>query len=317
MMPNGVNERTDMKIRCRGLRLPGLRVTVLVALLALLPAGTAAAAQRPANGVLPTIHIKASDYHYDLSRRSLPLGPAAVAFTNRGPHTHALQMVRIDADRTQAEFVTVLLGFLDGTVTDAPPWLHDAPFAFGPTSPGRSVTAAIRLSEPGRYVVFDLLTGRSGRTFAELGMVASFSVGGDPGPGSLPNADAVITGTDSMFQVPPLRAGDLILQLQNEATVERQFAIIQLQQGSTIEDLRAWIGGGQVGPTPGEFIANVLPIAAGQQLLVKLRLAPGHYLLVDNGETENGVPYSELGLLTTFVVAPADHDLDRARAPND
>jgi hypothetical protein len=262
MMRIGLNGRTDMKIRPRALRLPGLLLTVLVSLMALLPASAVAAAPLPAGGLLPTIHIKASDYHYDLSLRSLPRGPVGVAFTNHGRHTHALQTARIDPGRTQAEFVKVLLGFLDGTITEAPPWLHDAPFAFGPTSPGRSVTAAIRLSQPGRYVVFDLLTGRSGQTFAELGMVASFSVGGHPRTGSLPHADAVITGTDSTFQVPPLRAGRLLLKLRNEATVERQFAIIQLQPASTIEDLRAWIVGGQVGPAPGEFIANVLPTPA-------------------------------------------------------
>jgi hypothetical protein len=313
----GLNGRTDMKIWPRDLRRPGLILTVLVFVMALLPASAKAAVPLSAGDLLPTINITASDYHYHLSRRSLPPGPVGVAFTNHGPHTHALQTARIDPGRTQAEFVTVLLGFLDGTITEAPPWLHDAPFAFGPTSPGRSVTAAIRLSQPGRYVVFDLLTGRSGQTFAELGMVASFSVGGHPRTGSLPHADAVITGTDSTFQVPPLRAGGLVLKLRNEATVERQFAIVQLQPGRTIEDLRAWIVGGQVGPAPGEFVADVLPIAAGRRLLLKLRLAPGHYLLVDNGENENGVPYSELGLLTTFVVTPADHDMDQARAPKD
>lgn len=306
MMRFGLNGSTDMKIRPRAIRRPSLLLAVLVSSMALLPASATAAEPLPADGVLPTIHIEASDYHYDLLRRSLPLGPVNVAFANHGPHTHALQTARIDPERTQAEFVKVLLGFLDGTVTESPPWLHlDVPFAFGPTSPGRSVTAAIRLSQRGRYVLFDLLTEKSGRTFAELGLVASFSVDGHPRAGTLPHADAVITGTDSMFQVPPLRAGRLVLNLRNEATVERQFAIIQLQLGRTIEDLRAWIIGGQVGPTPGEFIADVLPIAAGHCLLLKLRLAPGHYLLVDNGETENGVPYSELGLLITFVVRPA------------
>ena len=108
-----------------------------------------------------------------------------------------------------------------------------------------------------------------------------------------------------MFQVPPLRAGSLVLKLRNEAAVERQFAIVELRHGRTIEDLRGWIVGGQVGPAPGEFIANVLPIAAGHSLLLKLRLAPGQYLLVDDGESENGVPYSELGLRTTFVVGRA------------
>ena len=304
MVRIGLCRRTDLEIGPRVLSRPGLLLTVLVSLLALLPVGTAEAAPSADGGVLPTINIKASDYHYDLSRGNLRPGPVGVTFTNHGPHTHALQMVRIDAERTQAEFVKVLLGFLDGTVTEAPPWLHDAPFAFGPTSPGRSVTAAIRLSQPGRYVVFDLLTGRAGRTFAELGMVASFSVGGHPRAGSLPRADAVITGTDSTFEVPQLRAGGLVLELRNEATAERQFAIIQLRPGRTIEDLRAWIIGGQVGPEPGVFVANVLPIAAGQRLLLKLNLAPGHYLLVDNGETEEGIPYTQLGLLTRFVVGP-------------
>jgi hypothetical protein len=306
MLHIGLNGKTDMKIRPRDLRRPGLLLILLVSLMALLPAGVTAAAPLPGAGALPTIRVMASDYHYDLSRRSLPLGAVNVAFTNHGPHTHALQTARIDPGRTQAEFTLVLLGFLDETVTESPPWLHlDVPFAFGPTSPGRSVTAAVRLSQPGRYVLFDLLTGRSGRAFAELGMVASFSVGGHPRAGSLPHADAVVTGTDSMFQVPPLGAGRLVLDLRNEATVERQFAIVQLQHGRTTEDLRAWIGGGQVGPAPGEFIANVLPIDAGHRLLLKLWLAPGHYMLVDNGETENGVPYSDLGLLTTFIVRPA------------
>lgn len=293
-----------MKIRPRDLRRPAAALlTVLVALVGLLPVNATEAAQRPAGGELPTIHIRAHDYHYDLSRRSLPPGPVNVAFTNHGPRTHALQTARIDPGRTQAEFVKVLQGFLDGTITESPSWLHlDVPFAFGPTSPGRSVAAAVRLSQPGRYVVFDLLTGRSGRTFAERGMVASFSVAGNPRAGSLPRADAVITGTDTAFQVPPLRAGRLVLKLRNEAKVERQFAIIQLQHGRTIGDLRAWILDGQVGPAPGEFVANVLPIAVGARLLLKLRLTPGHYVLVDNGETEDGVPYSQLGLLTRFVV---------------
>lgn len=299
----------------RRIGLPGLAPVILISVIGLVSVCPAAAAPGAADAGrptaspsearrLPTIHVKASDYHYALSRPHLPAGPVKVAFTNQGPHTHALQTARLDPGRTQADFVRVLHGFLDGTITEAPPWLHDATFAFGPTSPGRSVTTSIRLNQPGRYVLYDLLTGRSGKTFAELGMVGSFSVSGQPRGGALPQADAVITGSDSAFDVPRLRAGRLVLELRNDATVERQFAIVQLNDRRTLEDMRTWIEGGQVGPAPGEFVANVLPIAAGHRLLLHLRLTTGHYLLVDDGVNDDGVPYSELGLLTRFVVCP-------------
>ena len=226
-----------------------------------------------------------------------------MVFTNNSPHTHALQMVRLDPGRRQGEFVKVLYGFLDGTITEPPRWLHGAPFGFGPISPARSVTASIHLRQPGRYVMYDLLTGRSGRTFAELGMVASFSVSDDQRTGSLPHADAVITGTDDTFEVPEIQAGSAVLKLRNRATVDRQFAIVQLHHGRTIKGLRAWLAGGQVGPAPGEFIANVLPIAPGRRLLLSVQLSPGQYTLVDDGENGKGVPYTDLGLLTTFEVS--------------
>jgi hypothetical protein len=290
-----------------------------ISLFALSPVGLASAAPPPADGAyaasspsvtraLAVLKIDAGDYRYHLSRRHLPRGPVSMVFTNDGPHTHALQMVRLDPGRRQGEFVNVLHGFLDGTITESPPWLHGAPFGFGPISPDRSVTASIHLRQPGRYVMYDLLTGRSGRTFAKLGMVASFSVGDRQRTGSLPRADSVITGTDHTFEVPEMLAGSLVLKLRNEASVDRQFAIVQLHHGRTIKDLRAWLAGGQVGPAPGEFIANVLPIVPGRRLLLSVQLSPGQYILVDDGENGNGVPYTDLGLLTAFTVGPPDVD---------
>lgn len=316
MSQKPLHATTATPFLARVLRPTSVLLALLMPLLVLSAVGRTAAARPPADGgrtsltpsgtrSLPTIKIEARDHHYELSRSHLPRGPVTVAFTNHGPQTHALQMVRLDPGRRQAEFVTVLRGFLDGSVTEPPAWLHKAPFGFGPTSSGRSVTTSIYMKQPGRYVVYDLLTGRSGRTFAELGMVASFSVGAQPRRGALPQAEAVITGTDNTFQVPEIRAGLLLFKLRNEANVDRQFAIVQLHPGRTIESLRGWLAGGQVGPAPGEFIANVLPIEAGHHLLLQVLLSPGQYTLVDDGQNKNGVPYTDLGLFTTIEVGPA------------
>jgi hypothetical protein len=296
-----------MMARSRGL--PAVGTAVLAALAvwaATLPAPAAAADRDAARGHMSVLHIGARDSRFDLSGRRLSPGPVKVSFTNFGAHTHMLQIARVDLGRTQADFVTVLEGFLDGTVTEAPDWLHsDVPFGFGPTSPGRSVTAAVRLTRPGLYVLSDLLYGQSGEPFALQGMVASFSVAGDMRSGVLPRADATIVGGDAAFFVPPLRAGELVLRLRNAAQVERQFAIVKLEPGMTLQQLREWVLGGQVGPAPGEFVANVLPIAVGRSLLIKVRLAAGRYVLADDGETDAGVPYSTLGLLTVFDVRRA------------
>lgn len=283
----------------------GTFLAVLLATAMLVPGRGASAVPGPDRGHLPSVRIEARDNAYIVSRPRLRPGPIDVTFANHGPHVHALQTARLDPGRTQAEFVEVLVGFLDGTVTEAPPWLHqDVPFGFGPTSPRRWVTASVVVSQPGRYVLFDLLVDGSGRTFAEQGMVGSFLVEGDPSVGALPQAEAIITATDAAFLVPPLHAGHLVLRLTNQATVERQFAVVALRRGRTLDGLRTWLRGGQVGPPPGEFVANVLPIASGADLLLTLRLAAGCYLLVDNGESPEGVPYSDLGLLTGFVVGP-------------
>ena len=109
---------------------------------------------------------------------------------------------------------------------------------------------------------------------------------------------------DFGFEIPEgLKAGPVTMEVVNSGDQPHELVLMKLQDGKTLEDVRAWMEAGEEGPPPGEFGGGVQAIGGGQSTFVTMDLAAGNYIAVCFiPDPATGQPHFLLGMMDEFSV---------------
>jgi uncharacterized cupredoxin-like copper-binding protein len=236
--------------------------------------GTTAATTAGAESDAGVIEVKGAEYAFVMPDE-VEGGVVSFVTSNIGKELHEYALGRLDEGKTLAD-VKKRLAQGEG---DPPPWFTDV--AGVPVlSPGKEITVT-REMEPGTYVFLCFIPSPKGVPHYELGMLKDFEIVGDSGR-ELPEPDATITAEQGTYDIPALEAGPQTLELENADTKEREFFLLTLEPGKTLEDVDAWGQGGFKGPAPGTFLGAMQTIPPGTSVYLDIELEKGvEYTLTD------------------------------------
>lgn len=236
--------------------------------------GTTAATNAGAEQEAGAIEVKGAEYAFVMPDE---VEGSVVSFktSNIGKELHEFALGRLSQGKT-LEDVKKRLAQGEG---EPPPWFQDV--AGVPLlSPGEKITITRKL-QPGTYVFLCFIPSPKGVPHYDLGMLKSFEIVGESGR-ELPQPDATITAEKGGYDIPALEAGPQTLELKNADTTEREFFMVRLEPGKTLEDIDAWGEGGFKGPAPGTFLGAMQTIPPGSSVFLDIDLEAGvPYTLMD------------------------------------
>jgi hypothetical protein len=243
-------------------------------LLALVPLAVLLAACGGGNDSGKTVRVEGTEYAY-VTPETIEGGVVSMEFANTGDEPHEFAMGRLQPGKTVADFRNELTNGGDEEPTSSVD-VGGVPLL----SPGEHVTIT-RSLEPGTYVLICFVPAPDGKTHFEHGMIASFQAEGDSGA-KLPGADGAIVAQEDRYDVPELEAGTKTIELRNSASGPREFNLVRLNAGKTIEDAEKWFASGAKGAAPLAFLGAMQSIPAGTSVFLTLELDAGqHYVVVE------------------------------------
>lgn len=231
-------------------------------------------------------------------------GLAEITLTNDDEVRREAQLIRVEGDET-VEDVLEVVNEQGGPIPD---FMQDGG-GVAPVDPGETATV-LQVLQPGRYVVFD--TGQpeeeEGPDNATLGATAEFTVEGDAGDASLPEADGgTITAVDYDFQAEGLRAGRNVVRFENTGEELHHAILFPINEGVPFEDVREAFSSeeGPDGPPPVDFAGEqgTTVIDGGVAQNVELELQAGRYAaLCFIQDREGGPPHVAMGMIAELEV---------------
>ncbi len=204
-------------------------------------------------------------------------GVVTFNISNVGKELHEYALGRLDDGKT----IDDVKAFLASGGEGIPEWFTDVG-GVPLLSPGEEL-ALTRELDPSTYVFLCFLPSPQGQSHIELGMLKSFVLSGTSG-GDLPEPDAVITADNGGYDVPAFQAGKQTIELRNADDREREFFLIALEPGKSLEDLDRFFEQGEgTGTPPATFRGAMQTIPAGTSVYIDIDLEEGvEYTLADN-----------------------------------
>lgn len=257
---------------------------------------TSAAAASPA----PTVYtITAKDYSYD-APDTIIAGMVTLRLVNQGPELHHVQLFRLDAGHTAAEFTDGMKRMKPAD--PLPPWAHEVA---GPNTPvlggEQSLTQELTAGE---YIIVCMIPSPDHVPHAMKGMTKALTVVPSTGAtAAAPTADITVKMTDYAWEVTPaITAGKHVIRLENDAAQPHEMFIAQLAPGKQAADLARWVDK-QQGPPPGKPIGGTSGMAKGRVVYLPVDLEPGEYgLYCFIPDAKDGKPHIAHGMMTQFAV---------------
>lgn len=122
-----------------------------------------------------------------------------------------------------------------------------------------------------------------------------------------PQADQTVQMVDFAFALPAdIQAGPQTWEVINSGEQIHHLVLTRLQDDKTMEDLQAFMEGGEQGEPPVDIIGEVNPLSSGVANYVNFDLTPGTYIALcfmpDHTGNATGVPHVALGMIQTFVI---------------
>jgi hypothetical protein len=236
--------------------------------------GSTAATTAEAESGPGVIEVKGAEYAF-LMPDEAEGGVVSFRTSNVGKELHEYALGRLDEGKTLEDVKQELAK----GPADPPPWFTDVggvPFL----SQGEEI-AITRDLEPGTYVMLCFLPSPKGVPHVNLGMLKSFDLVGDSGR-ELPEADATISAKKGTYEIPALEAGRQTLELRNADSTEREFLLVSLKPGKTLQDIETWGNSGFKGAAPGTFHGAMQTIPPGTSVYLEIELQKGvEYTLTD------------------------------------
>jgi uncharacterized cupredoxin-like copper-binding protein len=272
-----------------------LRLAVLALTACAAEGADIAEAESPPSGT-HVLTVTATDDRFDAAGEIAP-GLTTIHMINGGRELHQVQIFRIPADRTSAEFVASVMH--PGPL---PAW---AIAVGGPNAvvPGGTSDATLELT-PGRYIVACLVPDADHVPHAAKGMVRPLTVlSARFASRQTPWSDRTVTLTEYAFVLSePLTVGSHTLRVENDGTQDHEAVLVRLAPGKTARDFAAWADD-QIGPPPGEPIGGVTALAPGLEAYVTIDFTPGRYaLLCFLPDARDGRPHVAYGMIKEFAI---------------
>lgn len=192
---------------------------------------------------------------------TIDAGLATFRFANLGAEIHYAHAVRLDSARTVPEF---LAAYAEAVRTAGPrPTYITRSGGPGGTAPG-DTSAVTHMIEPGNYVWICPIDDSQGIPHFARGEARTFVVraaASDAKPLPPPEATGVIRLINFGFHLPaPLEAGHHTLRIINDGPDPHDLAMLKLEPGKTVEDVRSWLRQGE-GPPPFSSVNGVAVLA--------------------------------------------------------
>ena len=259
-------------------------------------AGTAAA-----GGQAQTVQLTARDFAYDIND-SITGGLVKLEMRNTGQEPHHAQFARLNDGVTQQQFTTALMN------PDPAAALGLVSLAGGPgiIQPGQSQVVYDDL-RPGKYALLCFVEGADGVPHAAKGMIDFVDVTAPTGAAAAPPAtQAQITAADFNFVGgDTLPASRTTVEVTNAGPQPHEVAILKLDSGVTIEQLRAMFAATTppAGPPPFEETGGLQAIMPGTKGYMEVNLSAGNYAYICFvPDQATGQPHFALGMLRGFTV---------------
>lgn len=278
----------------KGLFEVGFKATVAFALLNLAACGGGAQ-----NSAIPTLTytVGASGYSSPTSTES---GLVEVRLDNATTAPHLVAVVRPKAGVTAEQVKTTLAqgGF------EAVEELVE--MAGGVSAqPGQAAAVVLEL-RTGAHLLVGLKLSQDGPPEIPPGAVRDLEVKPRSGPApAAPKPDVTAVGKDFSYEMPSsIKAGPKLWLFDNQGQHLHHLILFRLEEGKTLDDLKAWLADPQAAP-PGEEAGFLLEISGGYREYARLDLPPGNYaaicFIVDH---HSGKSHADLGMIQALTVTP-------------
>ncbi|MCZ7535553.1 MAG: hypothetical protein M5T61_06140 [Acidimicrobiia bacterium] len=189
----------------------------------------------------------ATDFAFD-GPAEVPAGIVDVTIVNQGQEDHHVQLIRLDGD-VDVDALTTATDSGDFSV------LSEVTFLGGPNGagPGAERTATVDL-DPGSYVVICMIPSVDGVAHYDKGMVAPLEVvpaEGAPAPAPEPVTTIHMGKTgEFVFTVPPDLPAKGTVAVVNDGEQAHELVYYPIVDGSTFEDVKAYVLVPPGSPTP-------------------------------------------------------------------
>jgi uncharacterized cupredoxin-like copper-binding protein len=257
----------------------------------------------PAGKARPHVTIEAKDFSFTMPD-TIPSGWVDVTLHNSGAEGHQIAFAKLNS-MTFDQFKTAT----GATNVKA---LGDTVFVGGPNNaePGGSVTATVHL-EPGEYGVACFIPAKDGKAHAAHGMVAKVTVAQTAASVETePTADAgTIRLSEFTFLPSTSFTGKGVVKVENVGTQLHEVILDRINEGKTLDDVKAWFLAGAAGKDPGPppFTAagGVVGLGSHQSMYQTLALTPGHYAMLCffPDPTKGDVPHALEGMVKEITIS--------------
>lgn len=201
-------------------------------------------------------------------------GPTLLRVSDAGDQIHELRVSRLSEGKSLADARAYYEDGGDG-LTD---WMTPI-VTTSLLSPGIRTGVVAEFDLPGTYLFLCGLPDAEFTPHAALGMMTALEVAAATGEiPTAPTPDATIALTQQAPTWPPLAKGEQLLAFRNTTPLPIDVAVIDGSRAE-LDELDAWIGGGQVGEAPLAFFGGA-SIDPGAVATVLFDLDPGTYRLL-------------------------------------
>lgn len=237
--------------------------------------------------------IGATEYAFDVPAE-VQAGYVNVRLENNGQEPHHAQLVRMNDGVTADQFIAEL-----AAGNEAAMGMISFEGGAGITPPGATSPVATSNLVAGNYAVMSFVPDAEGVPGFAKGMFAPFTVTGEGG-GSAPEADAQVTLADFSITLPENLTTGQVWQITNNGPQPHEMAIIRLAEGTTFNDVAAWMAAPD-GPPPYEDVGGLQGIMPGATAYLDASFDPGTYVaLCFIPDPATGQDHATLGMVQPF-----------------
>jgi hypothetical protein len=239
-----------------------------------------------------TIDFSAKEYAYS-SIKGVKSGLVEFNMKNDGKELHIAAISKIDDGKT----------FADATkdLQSATPPADPASEEYGgiaSTNPGLNSKVTLAMEE-GSYFFACYVPAADGTPHVAKGMILPFEVTGEVAEPDLGAADAEVTAKDfSYTTTATLKAGEQVVELDNEGTQGHEITLLEFDAGKGPGDLAAYFEKPE-GPPPATFYGGPF-VAKGRTarwVTPKLEAGKSYFFMCLIPDPADGVPHAAKGMV--------------------
>lgn len=267
--------------------------------------------EEPVEGVAGSMDITAVEYSFENLPSTQPGGLTTITLDNIGGEDHQALFMKLNEGVTYEQFQEALQADETGVAAVG---VSSGGGGVSALSPGDAGEVVYDLTE-GTYVALCFVSGADGVPHLAKGMIAPFEVtAAEETPAEIPAPDSTITAADFSFPDTAIATGEQTIQVVNSGAQTHEYSIVELAEGTTVDQLRAMFTEEQPTPEPGVTPEDEGPppftsaggfgaLGPGGDGYMVVNLEPGNYaLLCFFPDPATGAPHAALGMVGSLTV---------------